>query len=221
MPHFLLKKEGHWIVIRKERFWTEAKQWKEKQELTCNVILNLFQCPCYASTDRTCWLCSSNRKSGTGNKKCLSYKQNIFKFIFHTQSKLSQETISEIRKSGHNHNWSLIRMSPHKQLYTGAVIYENFSLQCLSHSSNRFDNGGFNESWSLMRVVARRVLTLTLYYVSVGILCHRGQGAPNSFGEIIFEKLETLQSMYELILTFLLPSNFTVFSGCYFLCYSL
>ena len=94
-------------------------------------------------------------------------------------------------------------MSPHKQLYTGAVIYENFSLQCLSHSSNRFDNGGFNESWSLMRVVARRVLTLTLYnYVSVGILCHRGQGAPNSFGEIIFEKLETLQSMYELINVF-------------------
>lgn len=51
-----------------------------------------------------------------------------------------------------------------------------------------------------MRAVARRVLTLTLYYVSVGILCHRGQGAPNSFGEIIFEKLETLQSMYELII---------------------
>ena len=71
-----------------------------------------------------------------------------------------------------------------------------------------------------MRVVARRVLTLTLYYVSVGILCHRGQGAPNSFGEIIFEKLETLQSMYELI-NVLLPSNFTVFGGCYFLCYSL
>ena len=65
-------------------------------------------------------------------------------------------------------------MSPHKRLYTGAVIYENFSLQCLCHSSNRFDNGGFNESWSLMRVVARRVLTLTNCITLVLAFCATG-----------------------------------------------
>ena len=41
---------------------------------------------------------------------------------------------------------------------------------------------------------------------------------PNSFGEILFEKPQNLQRMYELIHV-LPPSNFAVFSCCYFLCF--
>ena len=41
---------------------------------------------------------------------------------------------------------------------------------------------------------------------------------PNSFGEILFEKPQNLQSMYELN-NVLPPSNFAVFSCCYFLCF--
>ena len=41
---------------------------------------------------------------------------------------------------------------------------------------------------------------------------------PNSFGEILFEKPQNLQRMYELI-NVLPPSNFAVFSCCYFLCF--
>ena len=41
---------------------------------------------------------------------------------------------------------------------------------------------------------------------------------PNNFGEILLEKSQNLQIMYELI-NVLPPSNFAVFDCCYFLCY--
>ena len=41
---------------------------------------------------------------------------------------------------------------------------------------------------------------------------------PNSLGEILFEKPQNLQRMYELI-NVLPPSNFAAFDCCYFLCY--
>ena len=41
---------------------------------------------------------------------------------------------------------------------------------------------------------------------------------PNSLGEILLEKPQNLQRMYELI-NVLPPSNFATFNCCYFLCY--
>ena len=57
-------------------------------------------------------------------------------------------------------------------LITGAVTYESFSLQSLSHSSSRFHKGGHNYSRSLKRAVARRALTVSHSILQLYIILH-------------------------------------------------
>ena len=44
---------------------------------------------------------------------------------------------------------------------------------------------------------------------------------PNTFEEIVFEKLEILQRMYQVLIHVFATQQFEVFKGCYFLCWLL
>ena len=96
--------------------------------------------------------------------------------------------------------------------------------------------------WSQLDSFCRRILVYFFCLISIGLsLCDeaykmkfwilKGNGnfsylwkfepdKLNSFGEILFEKPQNLQRMYEFI-NVLPSSNFAVFNCCYYLCYRL